>query len=213
MQDGSSQFHTLEPADSRLRTACETLSKAELRKSGIQNEISIVLDAMYGGMNRSESGERINRGLPTTVGLSANQIGIMKRISAVDLSIGRPGYVDVSILINPKILWRSASTIEHLEGCVNFPDVWGKVRRSKVVRLEALDRSGHEMSIELTGWAAALAQHEVDHLNGVLFIDHLANPAEALHVPLREFAVFRASKDSWSRTIDVSGLVRPVPAW
>jgi peptide deformylase len=111
------------------------------------------------------------------------------------------------VLVNPKIVWRSKTTIEKHEGCVNFPAIWGKTRRSGTVRVEALDRSGNVITLKVTGWVAVLLQHEIDHVNGRLFIDRLIDPARADLVRAGEFQNYRKQKSAWTAKIDVSGRV------
>jgi peptide deformylase len=74
--------------------------------------------------------------------------------------------------------------------------------------VEAWDRSGHELKLEVDGWAAALLQHEVDHLNGRLFLDRLIEPARADLVLPTEYAQYRRNKGEWLHKVDVSGRVR-----
>ena len=197
-------FKPLEQGDPRLRQACKQLTKKELTQKNQQAEVSRLLEYVGGRGNKSVPGVSPDRTRPRVVGLSANQVGVMKRISIVDLAIGKRGYYDTFVLINPKIVWRSKSTLERVEGCVNFTTIWGKTKRSKTVKVEALDRSGNEISLKLTGWPAILLQHEVDHLNGHLFIDRLVDPERADLVAPSEFAAYKKTKEDWPKTIDVS---------
>ena len=74
--------------------------------------------------------------------------------------------------------------------------------------MEAWDRSGNEIALKLRGWPAVLLQHEVDHLNGRLFIDRLADPKFADLVRPNEYDAYRKQKDEWLSKIDVSGMIR-----
>lgn len=139
-----------------------------------------------------------------TVGLSANQIGIDKRISVVDLAIGRKRYSDIHVLINPEIIWRSKSILERYEGCVNLPEIWGEVKRSKRVKVNAYDRSGNKLTIDTNGWSAILLQHEIDHLYGKLFIDHLPDPTKAHYVESDQMKDYRKNYKHWHVFTDVS---------
>ncbi len=197
-------FLPLAEDDPRLRQACAPLSRRELRVKEQQMEIDALLDFVYGKGNKAVPGAERDRTRPGTVGLSANQVGVMKQICIVDLSIGRRGYYDLQVLVNPKIVWRSKTMVEKHEGCVNFPTTWGQTRRSATVKVEALDRSGNEIALKVTGWAAVLLQHEVDHLNGRLFIDRLIEPVRADLVEEGEFQNYRKQKSTWSMKIDVS---------
>lgn len=200
-------FSPLAENDPRLRHNCAELTRADLRTREQQVEIDALLDYVYGKSNKQTAGKAADRTQPTTVGLSANQVGVMKQISIVDLSIGRKGYNDMHVLINPKIVWRSKAMLEKAEGCVNFKKIWGKTQRSRTVEVVAMDRSGNDISLKVTGWPAVLLQHEVDHLHGRLFIDRLADPAQADLVKPDEYQAYRKHKADWPRKIDVSDRV------
>jgi len=190
--------------DPRLRQACALVTRRELRLKSQQAEIDALLEYVHGTGNKTVAGVPQDPKQRSVVGLSANQVGLMKQISVVDLSIGRRGYYDLHILINPRIVWRSKSVVQKNEGCVNFPTIRGKTRRSAMVRVEALDRSGNEIKLKVTGWAAVLLQHEVDHLNGRLFIDRLPDPTQADLVEAGEYQNYRKQKTPWPAKIDVS---------
>lgn len=98
--------------------------------------------------------------------LAANQIGVLKKISVVDY---QGEYLE---LINPEIIYSEGEQIEE-EGCLSFPGYTGLVKRYKLVRVKYLDRNGNENIIERTGKLAKCFQHELDHLNGILFIDRM----------------------------------------
>ena len=136
----------------------------------------------------------------------------MKQICAVDLSIGRQGYSDMYVLVNPRVVWASKSVVAKPEGCVNFPEVWGITHRSRSVKVQALDRSGNELELKLSGWPAVLLQHEIDHLNGRLFIDRLPDPSKAHHVAEGEYPAYRKVKPAnWTHFVDVSIEAVPLP--
>jgi peptide deformylase len=200
----------LDQQDPRLRQVCSLLSKAQLREREQQQEIDALLDFVYGVVDKSTFAQRIERPRPKTVGLSANQVGIMKQICVVDMSIGRRGYTDVHVLVNPKIAWRSKAALEKAEGCVNFVTTWGVTSRARSVVVEAWDRSGNELQLKLVGWPAILLQHEIDHLSGHLFIDRLLDPRHAHIVEEEDYPSYRRAKPAqWHKFIDVSGQVIP----
>jgi peptide deformylase len=188
-----------------LRKSCKSIQPSELRTKIVQDTINDMLDFVYAKNNK---GKQRDANKPMRVGLSANQVGINKQISIVDLAIGRKSYNDVHVLINPKIIWKSKSTFERREGCVNLPKVWGYIKRSKRVKVTTIDRSGNKIEYDLSGWSAVLAQHEIDHLNGILFIDHLENPKKAHLVEPTEYKAHKKSKKNWNKFIDVSNLVQ-----
>ena len=101
------------------------------------------------------------------VGLAAPQIGILKRAVVVDIGEDGPGPLK---LINPVILERSGEQ-DGPEGCLSCPGMWGMVTRSYYVKVKALTPEGDEIIIEAEDFLARALQHEIDHLEGVLFID------------------------------------------
>ena len=100
------------------------------------------------------------------VGLAANQVGVAKRVAVVDADGER------FTMVNPRIVRAEGkSTAE--EGCLSIPDVYGDVTRPGTVTLEAFDRDGKPFRLEASGLVARAIQHEIDHLDGILFLDHL----------------------------------------
>jgi peptide deformylase len=198
----------LDQHDPRLRQVCALLTKSQLRMREQQLEIEALLDFVYGVVNKTTVGVQADRSRPNTVGLSANQVGIMKQICLVDLAIGHRGYTDMQVLVNPLVVWRSKAVVSKPEGCVNFATTWGVTRRARSVKVAAWDRSGNEVVLKLVGWPAVLLQHEIDHLNGRLFIDRLPDPTRADLVESGEYAAYRRSKVGyWDKHVDVSGEV------
>jgi peptide deformylase len=105
------------------------------------------------------------------VGLAAPQVGISKRIIVIDVDPYDPSY-DPVVLINPEIVEREGEA-DSEEGCLSVPEIRGEVKRSEKVTAEGLNLDGEKVRIEATDLLARALQHEIDHLNGVLFIDHL----------------------------------------
>ncbi len=171
-----------------------------------------MLDFVYGGINKTQAGARRDPRRPTTVGLAGNQVGIMKQICVVDLSIGHQGYSDVHVLVNPRITWWSKSMVSKAEGCVNFPTIWGQTRRSRSIKVSAMDRSGNKIELKLEGWPAVLLQHEIDHLYGRLFIDRLPDTKHAHYVPREDYVSYRQVKpEKWTKFVDVGLEAIPLP--
>jgi len=105
------------------------------------------------------------------VGLAANQVGVSKRLMLIDLSVGkRPN--ELYVFINPEIIERIGEVTEE-EGCLSIPDFTEVVTRPEYVRIQYLDRNGVEREMAGRGLMARAMCHEVDHLNGGLFVDHL----------------------------------------
>lgn len=106
------------------------------------------------------------------VGLAAPQVGICKRILAVDLTKAN-GERKIT-LINPKIIYRSREEEAYDEGCLSIPDVWGSVTRPSKIKIKGMLLSGKTFVIDADDYFARVLQHELDHLDGVLFIDYLS---------------------------------------
>ncbi|HEY0139609.1 MAG TPA: peptide deformylase [Thermoanaerobaculia bacterium] len=105
------------------------------------------------------------------VGLAANQVGVAKRLMVIDLSVGRrPG--ECHVFINPEIVDAEGEITEE-EGCLSIPDFVEIVTRPERVKLRYLDRNGKEREMWGEGLMARAMCHEIDHLNGTLFVDHL----------------------------------------
>lgn len=107
------------------------------------------------------------------IGLAAIQIGVPRRVVTVDVS-KREDTQEPLALINPEITWRSEEMREMEEGCLSIPEFYGAVERPDRVRVRYRDLDFKEREIEADGILATCLQHEVDHLNGVLFIDYLS---------------------------------------
>ena len=107
------------------------------------------------------------------IGLAAVQIGVAKRVIVMDLD-QKDGKKDWRVFINPKITWASEEMAVFEEGCLSVPEIWDDVERPARITCEYLDRDGNKQTLEADGMLATCLQHEMDHLNGVLFIDHLS---------------------------------------
>ncbi len=104
------------------------------------------------------------------IGLSAPQVGLLKKIITIaDLENQR-----ILVLVNPKILKKSRETEINEEGCLSFPDIFLKIKRAKEVEIEGLDINGEKIEIKAQGLLARVFQHEVDHLDGILFFNRLS---------------------------------------
>lgn len=112
------------------------------------------------------------------VGLAANQVGVARRVAVVDVGDDDPPPL---VLINPVIVERSGSEIAE-EGCLSIPDIFGDVERAQSIVLEATDRDGRPYRVTVSGFKARAVQHEIDHLDGILFLDHLTAVKRSLLV-------------------------------
>jgi len=107
------------------------------------------------------------------IGLAAVQIGVAKRVIVMDLD-QKDGKKDWRVFINPKITWASEEMATFEEGCLSVPEIWDDVERPARIKAEYLDLDGKKVEIEADGMLATCLQHEMDHLQGVLFIDHFS---------------------------------------
>lgn len=115
---------------------------------------------------------------PEGAGLSAPQIGVPKKICIVRKFLTDPSNSEKPatkdyILINPKIIKFSKEKESEFEGCLSVPNEYGRVERPKKIKVKTLDKDGKETQINASGFFARTIQHEVDHLNGILFIDRV----------------------------------------
>lgn len=123
-------------------------------------ELDRLIDDMFATMYRAEG-----------IGLAGPQVGVSRRVIVVD--VGEEGLTPFAML-NPVIVESGGGTEKAEEGCLSIPGITGLVARPATVVVEGLDRAGEPVRIEAEGLLARCLQHEVDHLNGVLFIDHLS---------------------------------------
>src|SRR5215210_4996321 len=112
------------------------------------------------------------------IGLAAVQVGVPKRILVIDLQEpeeeGGEPVRDPRVFINPEILWHSDSEVPYTEGCLSVPEQYAEVMRPDKIRARWQDSAGKAYEEQIEGLLAVCLQHEMDHLNGVLFIDHLS---------------------------------------
>jgi peptide deformylase len=107
------------------------------------------------------------------IGLAAIQLGIAQRLLVVDLS--KEGEDKTPLFMaNPEITWASEAKSDYEEGCLSIPEYYEMVTRPAEVKVRYLDRQGDAMEIHAAGLLSTCLQHEIDHLNGVLFIDHIS---------------------------------------
>jgi peptide deformylase len=134
------------------------------------------------------------------IGLAAIQIGVPKRVVVLDVSSKKDDEDPAPlVLINPRITWSSDDVRAYQEGCLSIPEYYEDVERPDRVRVAFLDHDGAERQIEADGLLATAIQHEIDHLDGVLFIDHLSRLKRERVV--KKFAK-AARRDSEERAAD-----------
>jgi peptide deformylase len=136
-----------------LRAPCKSVGDFDENLSGL-------IDDLFDSMRAAEG-----------VGLAAPQIGFSLRVLVIDVSSQQPEHGPIA-LINPSIVVTEGEQIGE-EGCLSFPNLYGDVKRYEFVKVEAIDKEGQTFSTEGSGFYARALQHEIDHLNGILFVDHL----------------------------------------
>ena len=141
--------------DKRLRLPSEPVKRID---SGIRKLVDDLFETMYDAPG---------------IGLAAIQIGIAKRIVTMDLSKKDEEH-QPQVFINPEVIWASDETSKYEEGCLSIPEFYEEVERPAKVKVKYLDVDGKEHELEATGLLATCLQHEIDHTNGVLFIDHIS---------------------------------------
>ena len=111
------------------------------------------------------------------VGLAANQVGVPLQLAVIDITRSEDRekgiQLPIVVIINPEILSMEGSIVEE-EGCLSIPDYAETVKRAAKVKVRALDRKGKPFELEAEGLLAKALQHEIDHLNGILFVDRLS---------------------------------------
>jgi peptide deformylase len=141
--------------DKRLRLKSEPIKRID---ANIRKLVDDLFETMYAAPG---------------IGLAAIQIGVAKRIVTMDLSKKEEEYKP-QVFINPEITWKSAEKSKYEEGCLSIPEFYEEVERPAQVKVKFLDIDGNEQEIEASGLLATCLQHEIDHTNGVLFIDHIS---------------------------------------
>lgn len=143
--------------DPVLRTISKPVKKVD---DALRAFIDDMLETMYASMNG--------------IGLAAIQVGVRKRIIVMDLS-EEDAPKNPKCYINPEITWTGEKMAIHSEGCLSVPDYYAEVERPAKCRVKYLDYHGKEHEEEVEGLFATCIQHEIDHLNGVLFFDHISS--------------------------------------
>lgn len=138
--------------EENLAKVCEAVEK-------IDAELNKFIDDMFDTMYEHEG-----------IGLAAPQVNVLKRVITIDIEGDKSNQI---VLINPEILEASGETgIE--EGCLSIPGCRALVPRKEKLKVKALNRQGEEFVLDADGLLAICIQHEIDHLNGVLFVDHIS---------------------------------------
>jgi peptide deformylase len=141
--------------DKRLRLVSEPVKRID---AGVRALTADMFETMYDAPG---------------IGLAAIQVGVPKRVVVMDLS-KKADAQEPRVFINPEITWASKETSTHEEGCLSIPEYYEEVARPLQVKVKYLDLDGKAHEIEADGLFATCLQHEIDHTNGLLFIDHIS---------------------------------------
>ena len=141
--------------DPILRKKCEPLEKVDAETKKLMDDM---LETMYAAPG---------------IGLAAVQVGILKRLVVIDISKTEEKKQPI-FLINPQIIRQSKKTSVYEEGCLSLPGQFAEIERPAECTLKYIDYNGKEKELKADGLLATCVQHEVDHLNGILFIDYLS---------------------------------------
>lgn len=159
------ELEVIQPNNPNLRKPA-----APLRR--LTPEIQTLIDDMIETMRASKG-----------VGLAAPQVNRSIRLAVIETppEVDEEGNEiagtrDLYVIINPEITWKSRKLVDGVEGCLSIPGYVGEVSRHEAIRVRGLDRNGRKFNMRLKDWDARIFQHEVDHLNGVLYIDRLTAP-------------------------------------
>ena len=145
-------LNILEYPDERLRTIAKPVVSVD---ETIKQQVRDMFETMYDAPG---------------VGLAATQVNFHQRIIVIDISVQRNEPI---CLINPEIIEKSGE-IESEEGCLSVPDYYENVTRANDIKVQALNQHGETFELEASEMLSVCIQHEIDHLNGILFVDHLS---------------------------------------
>ncbi len=141
--------------DARLKQKCAAVER-------VDDAVRQLMDDMVETVHRAPG-----------IGLAAPQVGILKRVIVVDVAT-RDQEPRPYRLANPEIVWASDEKVTFEEGCLSLPEMYAEVRRSNRVRVRYIDESNERQELEASGLLATCIQHEMDHLEGILFVDHIS---------------------------------------
>ena len=141
----------------------KTLSRQTSPLENIDGKVQEMIDAMANTMYDAPG-----------VGLAAIQVGWEKSVLIYDIS-PRDETRELHVLINPKIITQEGQILSENEGCLSVPDFRADVKRSEFITVEGHDREGNPIRLDAEGILAIVLQHEIDHLNGTLFIEHISS--------------------------------------
>lgn len=142
--------------DPRLKAKCEPVVAVD---DTIAKLMGDMLDTMY---------------LAPGIGLAAPQVGVTKRVIVVDIS-PKDGPREPMRMANPEIVWQGEERVTYEEGCLSLPEQYADVERPAKVRVRYINEENAPCEVEVEGLLATCIQHEMDHLDGIIFVDHISS--------------------------------------
>ncbi|MBR9973030.1 peptide deformylase [Magnetospirillum sulfuroxidans] len=142
--------------DPRLKQKAAVVAQVD---DGVRSLMDDMLETMYAAPG---------------IGLAAPQVAVSRRIIVADIGRNEDDRQPVR-MVNPEIVWVSDDDNTYEEGCLSVPEHYGQVVRPRVIQVRYMDEAGAQKELETDGLLATVLQHEMDHLDGVLFIDHLSS--------------------------------------
>ena len=138
--------------------------------------------------------------------LAAVQINTLERVVIIRSDFDDKAHREFTVLINPEIIKYEGDVVADYEGCLSIKNVYGKVPRHTKIRVKALSEDGTEIRLKAEGFLARVIQHEIDHTNGIVFIDHIQDQPDAFYTlddsgelqPLDYDTVIKDNNDLWS---------------
>jgi peptide deformylase len=167
-----------------LRQRARVLSREEILSGEIRELIANMRETMYEGPGVGLAAPQI--GLPLQLAVIEDRAEYHKEIAAEQLAERERRPVPFHVIINPRVTESGESSVQFYEGCLSLAGYVALVPRARVVRVECMDEHARPQVIQASGWYARILQHEIDHLNGTLYIDRMCS---------RTFT----SVDNWSR--------------
>jgi len=143
-----------------LRERARPLDKSDIKSAAVQKLIDDMIDTMHEYHGVGLAAPQVHEGLRIFVALLDDEPGAKS---------------DAAVIINPEIVPNGSTIEEGWEGCLSIPDIRGMVPRYREIRLKAIDRAGRSIELPLQDFPARVAQHETDHLDGVLFFDRMTS--------------------------------------
>jgi peptide deformylase len=191
------KYYTQEAIDSQVPPSSEVLNQIAdpiPPEDILSRETQQLIDRLY----RVAYGRQGDAKYPTLVGLAAPQIGVSKRVAIIGINdVGGGEQPELREYINPEIIEISDDTEVGREGCFSTSRVCGIVERAKKITIKALNRKGDDVIETFEGFPARVAQHEIDHLNGVRFPEKISDDSKLHWVEEGEFGDYRVHWRDW----------------